>query len=181
VTADEWACVAGTQSALIVTIPAAEEAVASHRARFDKAAAWGVPAHVTVLYPFLPPSNIDTCVIGALAGAVSSVPRSHATFETTDWFGTNVLWLAPEPAGVFQALTAAVADAFPGYQPYGGEHEEVIPHLTVGHDVPEDQLREAETKVLPHLPIRTAITVVELWCGTDAPASWHQITDFPLG
>lgn len=171
----------GTQSALIVTIPAAEEAIASHRSRFDKAATWGVPAHVTVLYPFMPPSDIDTHVIGTLTAAVSSVPRSHATFETTEWFGTNVLWLAPKPADVFHALTAAVAAAFPCYQPYGGEHEEVIPHLTVGHDVPEDQLREVEADVLPHLPIRTEITVVGLWCGTDAPASWHQMTALPLG
>jgi hypothetical protein len=50
----------GTQSALIVTVPAAEEAVGPHRAHFDKAAAWGVPAHVTILYPFMPPSDIDT-------------------------------------------------------------------------------------------------------------------------
>lgn len=170
-----------TQSALIVTVPAAEEAVASHRAQFDKAAAWGVPAHVTVLYPFMPPSHIDTQVIGVLAAAISSVPRFHATFETTDWFGTNVLWLAPRPAAAFQALTAAVADAFPAYQPYGGEHAEVVPHLTVGHDVPERQLREVEKRVLPRLPIHTDTTAVALWCGTDAPVSWHQMTDFPLG
>jgi len=170
-----------TQSALIVTIPAAEEAVAPHRARFDKAAAWGVPAHVTILYPFMPPSDIDTHVIGRLDAAVSSVPRSQATFDRTEWFGTNVLWLAPTPDCVFKALTAAVADAFHGYQPYGGEHEEVIPHLTVGHDVPEIQLRDAEAGVLPHLPIRAEITVVGLWCGTEAPASWHQMTAIPLG
>jgi 2'-5' RNA ligase superfamily len=120
-------------------------------------------------------------VIGRLTAAVSSVPRSHAAFDTTHWFGTKVLWLAPTPAGVFHTLTAAVADAFPGYRPYGGEHEEVIPHLTVGHDVPEEQLREAEASVLPHLPIRTEITVVGLWCGSDAAASWHQVADFRLG
>lgn len=101
-----------TQSAVIVTISAAEEAVASHRARFDKAAGWGVPAHVTVLYPFMPPSDIDTDVIEAVAAAIASVPRFHATYGTTDWFGTNVLWLDPKPAAPFQGLIAAVADAF---------------------------------------------------------------------
>lgn len=111
------------QSALIVSIPEAEEAVAPHRARFDDAAAWGIPAHVTVLFPFMPPSGVNTQVIGTLADAISSVPRFHAAFESTGWFGTNVLWLAPKPTAVFGALTRAVAEAFPDYPPYGGEHE----------------------------------------------------------
>jgi 2'-5' RNA ligase len=169
------------QSALLVTIPEAEEAVARHRAQLDDAAAWGVPAHVTVLFPFMPPSEVDAHVIGTLAAAISTVPRFHATFEGTGWFGTNVLWLAPEPAAVFGALTTAVADAFPDYPPYGGEHEEVIPHLTVGHDVAVSDLREAEAGVLRCLPIEAHITEVALWCGTDVPAGWRRTRGFPLG
>lgn len=169
-----------TLSAVIVTIPQAEAAVASHRAKFDRAAAWGVPAHVTVLYPFLSPADFDTHAMRTLAAAISLVPRFHATFEDTDWFGTKVLWLAPKPAANFQALTAAVVDAFPAYQPYNGAHDEVIPHLTVGHNVPEGLLRKVEVQVLPHLPIHMDVAAVELWCGTDAPASWRPITNFPL-
>jgi hypothetical protein len=36
-----------SQSAVIVTVPAAEDVLGRHRARFDVAAGWGVPAHVT--------------------------------------------------------------------------------------------------------------------------------------
>ena len=43
------------ESALLVAVPAAEPAVAAHRSRLDTSAAVGVPAHITVLYPFLPP------------------------------------------------------------------------------------------------------------------------------
>ncbi len=32
-------------------VPEAEWVVGEHRARLDRAAAWGVPAHVTVLHP----------------------------------------------------------------------------------------------------------------------------------
>ena len=170
-----------THSAVIVAIPATEEAVAAQRAQFDKAAGWGVPAHVTVLYPFMSPSDIDDSVIEALAAAAASVPSFQATFATTGWFGTDVLWLGPEPAGGFRTLTAAVSNAFPAYRPYGGEHDDVIPHLTVGHGVPEARLREAEREVLPHLPIRSDIRTAALWCGADAPASWHQVAALPLG
>ena len=170
------------QSALIVTVPEAEEAVARYRARFDEPATFGVPAHVTVLFPFLPPPEVDAHVIGTLTAAISRVPRFRARFDSTGWFGTSVLWLAPEPAAAFGALTTAVADAFPDYPPFGGRHEVVVPHLTVGHaGAAEDGLREAEAGVLRHLPIRADVTEVALWCGTDVPGGWRRIRGFPLG
>lgn len=170
-----------TQSAVIVTVPAAEDAVARHRARFDRAAEWGVPAHVTVLYPFAPPSGIDARVVEALAAAIAAVPMFHVTFETTGWFGTDAVWLDPQPAGPFRALTSAVADVFPAYPPYGGEHDEVIPHLTVGHGVGAGALRKAEEQVLRLLPIHMDVTAAALWCGTDTAGSWRQAATFPLG
>jgi 2'-5' RNA ligase len=169
------------QSALIVTIPEAEAAVALHRAHLDAAAAFGIPAHVTVLFPFMPPSEVNAQVIGTLAAAISAIPRFTAVFESTGWFGTDVLWLAPKPAAIFGALTTAVADAFPAYPPFGGRHEEVIPHLTVGHAVAVSELREAEAGVLSCLPIHAIVTEVALWCGTDVPGGWRPTMGFPLG
>jgi hypothetical protein len=54
------------ESALLVPVPAAEPAVGQHRARLDEAARDGVPAHITVLYPFLPPAGIDKTLLAAL-------------------------------------------------------------------------------------------------------------------
>ncbi len=170
------------KSALIVTIPEAEAAVALHRAQLDEPASFGIPAHVTVLFPFMPPSEVDAPVIGTLAAAISSIPRFRVTFESTGWFGTTVLWLAPEPAAVFGALTTAVADAFPDYPPFGGRHEVVIPHLTVGNAVAAgSELHEAEARVLSYLPIRANVTEVALWCGIDVPGGWRRMMGFPLG
>jgi 2'-5' RNA ligase len=164
-----------TQTAVIVTVPSAEHAVAPHRARFDPAADWGVPAHVTVLYPFVAPSEIDDRVIKALEAAVASVPRFEATCHTTGWFGTDVLWLDPQPADPFRALTTAVVKAFPGHPPYGGEYADVVPHVTVAHRTDAQRLREVERDVLPHLPIHFAVTAAELWRGTFAAASWERV------
>jgi hypothetical protein len=41
------------------------------------------------------------------------------------WFGQEVVWLVPQPAGPFRALTRAVAAAFPDYPPYDGYDERV--------------------------------------------------------
>jgi 2'-5' RNA ligase len=170
-----------TDSAVIVTVPPAEAAVAPYRALFDRAAALGVPAHVTVLYPFVPPSEIDTRVTDTLAVAVVSVPRFDAVWAATGWFGSDVLWLDPQPADQFRALTTAVSSAFPDYPPYGGEYDDVKPHLTVGEGAAAEDLREVEAQLRPHLPIRMTVASVSLWCGADSAASWRQVAAFLLG
>jgi 2'-5' RNA ligase len=171
---------AATETAVIVTVPPAEQAVARHRARFDPAAGWGVPAHVTVLYPFAPPAALDADTLDRLAAAVAGVPRFTASWEDTGWFGEEVLWLAPRPTGRFRALTAAVTRAFPEYPPYGGRHPDVVPHLTVGHGVEPDLLRDAERQVRDHLPIHMEVTAAALWSGTEAPGSWRHVASLPL-
>jgi hypothetical protein len=46
-------------------------------------------------------------------------------------FGSEVLYLAPEPDGPFRDLTAAICKRYPERPPYGGKYADVIPHLTV--------------------------------------------------
>src|SRR5271165_1046229 len=57
----------GWETALLVPVPAAEPAVSRHRARLDQAARDGVPAHITVLYPFLSPAGISEPLLALLA------------------------------------------------------------------------------------------------------------------
>jgi len=132
-----------SHSALVVTIPEAERVVAPHRERLDQAASWGVPAHVTVLFPFLPPDEIDEQVLATLGRAAATVPAFFVALDRLGWFGERVVWLAPSPAEPFQRLTAAVTSHFPGVQPYDGAFDEVVPHLTLGHDHPVDVLKAA--------------------------------------
>jgi hypothetical protein len=54
-----------SETAVIVPMPAMEPLVEPHRRHLDRAAAWGVPAHVTVLYPFIEPAGIDDHVLAA--------------------------------------------------------------------------------------------------------------------
>ena len=171
-----------THSAVLVPVPEAERVVSHHRARLDAAAAAGVPAHVTVLYPFVPPSAITAGTVAALAQAVASVAAFTCRFPATAWFGQEVLWLAPRPDEPFRALTSAVCAAFPGYLPYGGGFDDVIPHLTVG-DRPVGgvtDLRAAEAELRPRLPISARVGRVWLMTGSAAPDSWRTVAELPL-
>ena len=166
---------------MLVAIPEAEGVVGSFRARLDSAAAVGVPAHVTVIYPFVPPGLIDDAVISALAAAVGSVPAFDATFVRVRWFGQDVLWLAPEPPSPFTALTAAVCRAFPGWPPYGGAYDDTVPHLTVGNDHPIGVLEAAARAIEPDLPFMARITSAWLMQGSERRGSWRTVAELPLG
>jgi 2'-5' RNA ligase len=174
--------VPGGESAVLVPVPEAERVVGRHRARLDRAAVEGVPAHVTILYPFVAPPEITAATIEVLAAAVGSVSGFDCEFPRTAWFGEDVLWLAPVPDGPFRALTRAVTAAFPGYPPYGGSIANVVPHLTVG-DGPAGgvaDLQAAEADVLGALPVRAQISHAWLMTGAREPGSWHAIAELPL-
>lgn len=175
------------ESALLITVPAAEPAVARHRSRLDRSAADGVPAHITVLYPFLPPGQIDAGVRAALERLFASVPAFRFTLDRTAWFGDQVVWLGPSDPAPFSSLTDLTAAAFPSCPPYGGQFAQVIPHLTLGEAVraPLADLRAAEAAVRPHLPIAAEATEVTLMAGPpprSAPPGgrWTTVTTFPL-
>lgn len=174
---------APTQTAVIVPVPEADPVVEEHRQRLASAAALGVPAHVTVHYPFLPPEAIDKASVAALAMAVASVGAFDCTFATTSWFELDVLWLVPDPAEPLRRLTSAVWTAFPGFPPYGGAFDGSAPHLTLaegalGH---AGDLEAVEAAVRPRLPFSQRIDHVLLIAGSQQPRSWHTMHRLDLG
>jgi 2'-5' RNA ligase len=176
------------QSALLLVVPVAEPAVGKHRARLDLSARDGVPAHFTVLYPFLPPSQIRDADLSALAGLFADVSSFGFTLDRIGWFGDQVVWLGPADSEPFRALTVLTHQAFPAYPPYGGRYADadVTPHLTIGHDAGLDVLRAAAGSVREHLPIVGTATEITLMAGPKPgtpgtpPGTWRRITTFPL-
>ncbi len=166
-----------TETALIVPVPGLDPVVGQFRRRLDHSAPWGVPPHVTVCYPFVPPAEARDVI-----AALPSVPAFECTFREVRWFGDDVVWLAPEPEEPFRALTAEVLRRFPDHPPYGGRFGDPIPHLTVGSTrlgtYPD--LREAGDVVNERLPVTVTIDRMLLIAGTDAPDSWQTVAEVPF-
>src|SRR5262245_49753370 len=125
------------QSAFIVAVPEAEERVHSLRLRFDPVAKLGVPAHVTVLYPFMDPALMNSVVLAQAAEAIAGVRGFDFSLERVERF-PGVAYLAPEPSAAFVRLTNMLASRFPDCPPYGGRFGTVVPHLTVAHGSDEE-------------------------------------------
>lgn len=170
-----------TESALVALIPEAESLVANFRNRFDPSAALGVPAHVTIIYPFKPPSQLTPAVIAMLFGLFSSVDSFEVSFTRTARF-PSVLYLAPEPDTPFRNLTDLLGRQFPEAPPYGGKHADVIPHLTVADVSDVAQLARIEVEFEPEarerLPIRSTVSEIALM--DNESGRWEIRHRFPL-
>lgn len=178
---------AGWQSALLLPVPAAEPAVREHRAVLDGSARDGVPAHVTVLYPFIPPGLIGDAVLASLARLFAGVPAFTFTLDRVSWFGDSVVWLGPRDAGPLRDLIGRAVAAFPAYPRYGGQYDdEVVPHLTIGDRGGPSALRAAADAVRPWLPVDARASEVALMAGPPpgnpavAPGQWRLLASFPL-
>jgi 2'-5' RNA ligase len=162
------------QSALIVPVPSAEPAVAKWRARHDPSAAFGMPAHVTVLYPFLAPDHLTHAVERDLESVLKSYPAFPFRLVGVDRF-PGVLYLTTEPAEPFRQLAAALQERWPDHPPYGGAFETVVPHVTViqGSEPPE-----AASELEQATPIEAEAT--EVWLMAERHNYWTVLERFPL-
>jgi len=161
-------------------VPAAEPLVGPLRARLDSSAALGVPAHVTVLYPFVPPDRIDAAVTARLARVFGSVGGFDVVLDRTAWFDDRVIWLAPRDPEPFRELTRRVVAEFPEHPPYRGEFAGLMPHLTVGHGRPGADLVSAEDAVRPGLPVIDRADAVTLLVQHEPGGRWHRAQRLPL-
>ncbi len=163
----------------MVVVAEAEPTVAHLRLQLDPVARLGVPAHVTVLFPFMPASEIHDDVMVRLAALFRTVPAFTHNFVRSAWFGDEVLWLASDAAQVFRSLTHLVWTAFPAYPPYEGQFDDVVPHLTIADRGPPGEMQAAERTVRPHLPI-TAITRAVTLMAEQPAGRWEAAESFAL-
>lgn len=136
-------------SALVIVVPEAEPVVGRWRALLDPSAGRGMPAHITVVYPFAPATMVREALMARAAATVGSCEAFEFSLPSTGWFGERVVYLAPEPVEPFLALTAAITREFPDFPSSERAFAEPVPHLTVGRGRDTGRLREAGTTCNP--------------------------------
>lgn len=173
--------ITGEQSALVLLVPEAETLVKGFRERHDPAAADGMPAHITVLYPFMAPKDIREEVLDELGDTFSHHKQFRLQLsEVKRW--PSVLYLAPTPETPLRALTQAVVERYPSYPPYEGEFDDVTPHLTVADVENAGQLGAISDRFLQasagRLPID--VKVGQVWLMVLHKGLWAPQISFEL-
>ena len=129
-----------------------------HRIWSEHHPAGSVP-YLTLFYPFLVVADVEGSAIGDLAGIFKAEPRFEFELGSVGWFDKHVTFLSPQPAEQLVRMTKRVSEAFP-LQPYGGEFSDIVPHLTLGEDLPLPALRRLATRA-----------------GAPSPGALHRRTD----
>jgi 2'-5' RNA ligase len=164
------------QAALVLAIDRAEpfDAVRKDFAAWDVTR--GIPFHVTLLWPFATPGEL---VPEARAFFAARAPFEFSLTRIASWPG--VVYAVPEPDAELVDCMRALHARFPEWPPYGGVHDDVVPHATLGHDV--DAMAagaEIERRLAPHLPHRCQARDVSLLQEFERDR-WRERERFPLG
>ncbi|WP_300677639.1 2'-5' RNA ligase family protein [Nocardioides sp.] len=163
---------------LAVPVPALDAPVRERTAFYDPSFVSTDPgfvhAHITLLSPWLAePTAADLDVVAALAARTAPFA---AVLDQVEEFVGGVIHLPPAPAGPFQALTAALVEAFPQCPPYAGVFPTPVPHLTLDHPAGGVTLAEVRERMHQHLPVTFPVDRIDLqwWANDDCRllASW---------
>jgi 2'-5' RNA ligase len=170
------------RSALLILVPEVASLVETYRRSYTADGA-SVPPHITLLCPFLAPSEIPAAEHQRIAQAITDVPQFDFMLTSVNRFPTGVMYLAPAPADPFRMLIDRLRRAFAEVAPYWDGFADVVPHVTVADAALTDDatLTAIERVVANHLPV---------WCAADevvlmqrirpAPAPWDIQGRFPL-
>ena len=162
-------------TAIAVLFPELEPLLGPVRAAATEDGARDMPPHVTLIVPFA-----DTARVDALAPEVRRALAGFRPFDVS--FATierwpETLYLVPDPAEPFVAMTEALVAEFPESPPYGGAFDEIVPHLTVAHGA-GDEFDGIAAELAPALPLRARVE--RAWLMADEPDGWRRHTAFPL-
>jgi 2'-5' RNA ligase len=167
---------------LAVLVPAAELLVGPFRDRYDPSGAAGTPTHITLLYPFKPPVEIDQIVLDKLRECFSRFQPIAFSLSAIRRFHDGVLYLIPEPDEPFRLLTLAIWDSYPETPPYSGRYSRVVPHLTVAQLADEHQAEQVAIEFARasrrQLPIHA--TAAEIALMDTMTGSWQVRATFAL-
>lgn len=170
------------ESAVVLRVDEAEAFVAATRQRFDRSAIRGMPAHVTLLYPFRHPDRLDAGTRSALRSYFAG--RAPLRFQLAGLCGfPGVLYLAPLPFEPIDALAQGLWERFPDVPPYGGAVANPVPHLTVAQKPPAESLTQVSEALLAQLagalPIACEVRAASL--AVKRAGRWSLAEDLPLG
>lgn len=185
-----------TRTALLLPVAAADPLLRRVADRFPGTVRPGLPAHLTVLYPFVPAESLAAATMRACTEIAERTSPIDVRFTRCRERG-QMAYLEPDPVAPVDALLRAVRARWPGLTPYDGRFPDAPAHVTLAlagrssdHAVHEgarepasgervsERVRAVARLVDPLLPIRT--TLDELMLVAVGAGGWEVLGRWPL-
>jgi len=156
----------GAPTALLVPVAVAEPYV--------ELAADGMPAHVTVIYPFVGSRRVAPALIDELRDVLGRRRAFDFALSAIGRF-PGVAYLAPEPAAPFVQLVEACVARWPERPPFAGAFRETVPHVTIRWG---DLDAGEERRIAAALPLPARASCV--WLMARVGGRWTRRATIPL-
>ncbi|MFJ9036975.1 2'-5' RNA ligase family protein [Streptomyces sp. NPDC102406] len=161
-------------TALLAVVPAAEPLLELAAEVDARAVRPRVPAHATLLYPWLPADRLGAPELKRLRAAL---PVGPVAIRLTDVERTGGFVSVPVPE--LAAPASAARAAFPAQIPYGGRFGQDPPvHVTVALDADPEHAEEIARRAAAHLPITAEISALHAVVLT--ATGWQLLAELPL-
>lgn len=148
------------QTGLVIPVPAADALLALMETRHPGTVREGVPAHVSLLYPFVGVAELDERVTHALSELFGE--HEPMAIELVECYRHGgFVALRPDPINGLTELTSKTRDRWPDVVPYEGVYGDVEPHLTVAMRASEETALRIEQEISEQLPISAELR--EAW------------------
>jgi hypothetical protein len=141
---------------VVAPVPFAEPTIAALRAAHDWSARRGVPAHITLLGPFLAPSDVTFETLVLLRRVFAARQPLAVALSELRVLGSSAC-LIPEPIEPLRALSDALCATWRGLTPKSDQY-----HVTVARNCDGALFDQVAAELRPALPLRGYLTEAAL-------------------
>jgi 2'-5' RNA ligase len=159
------------RTAIAIGLDELAPTVAAARYDLDRYGEDEIELHVTLLYPFVPRQELEPDVVDSLRSFFAERPAPAFSLASVESFDEGVTYAAPRPDGQLIRLLDELAERYPETPPYGGIHDDVVPHATLADDDADGAVRE---RVEPLLPVECRPSRASLYEEFE-PRRWREL------
>jgi 2'-5' RNA ligase len=164
------------RTAIAIGLDELAPTVAAARYDLDRYGADEIELHVTLLYPFVPKQELGPDVVDSLRSFFAGRPAPVFSLASVESFDEGVTYAAPRPDGQLVRLVGELAERYPETPPYGGIHDDVVPHATLAEDDAGGAVRE---RIEPLLPVECRPARASLYEEFE-PRRWRELEPLPF-
>lgn len=172
------------ESALAIALPELVHIVGAYRSRYTQDGG-SAPPHITLMHPFLVPSEITPSVLQRIAGVVCSIQAFECSVTSIATFPKGLIYLTPEPCELLIEMISRLSAAFPDAPTYWKTFGAIVPHITIADTAMVDHpglIEEMKSAISRHLPYRCSVREVLLLQQVQrTTVTWELREHFPLG
>jgi 2'-5' RNA ligase len=164
------------RTAILVALDELAPAVAAARYGLGRYGENEIELHVTLLFPFVPLRELEPEVVDSLRSFFAGRAAPAFALASVEAFGAGFVYAAPRPDEPLKRLIGELAARYPEWPPYGGVHDDVVPHATLAKEDADGAVRAL---VEPLLPVECRPTRASLFEEFE-PLRWRELEPLPF-